>query len=143
MPDLRVRIAQVSDLHINRKTDENVIAMLKKILAERRPNVLIVSGDLANQPVPWQMKKAARIVRELEQCYQPVRVLVMPGNHDYKLWGNVGLRRLTRIPFEIYFRQGGLTMGWWGRFRLALRLALNSLYWKGQAMREPLMVELF
>jgi len=143
MPDVRVRIAQISDLHINRKSDANILMMLKRILAKVRPHVLIVSGDLANQPVPWQMKKAASIVRELEDCCKPVRVVVMPGNHDYKFWGNVGLRRLTRIPFEIYFRRQGLNLTWSGRLGLAIRLAFNSLYWQGKEMREPLIVDLF
>ena len=36
----------------NRKTDGNVLKMLAQILAKVRPDVLIVSEDLANQPVP-------------------------------------------------------------------------------------------
>ncbi|HTA47397.1 MAG TPA: metallophosphoesterase [Bryobacteraceae bacterium] len=143
MPEIRVRIAQISDLHINRKTDDDIVKMLKLILADVRPQVLIISGDLANQPVPWQMRKAAKIVRDLQACCQPVRTLVIPGNHDYKFWGNVGLRRLTRIPFEIYFRRDGLSMKWWKRPLLAAGLALNSLYWRGTKMREPLIVDLF
>jgi hypothetical protein len=143
MPAVRVRIVQISDLHINRKNDDNVIGMLKMILAKARPHVLIISGDLANQPVPWQMKKAARVVRELEASCTPVRVLVLPGNHDYKFWGNIGLRRLTRIPFEIYFRKNGLNIPWLKRFGLAIRLAVNALYWRGKEMREPLLVDLF
>jgi hypothetical protein len=143
MPEVRVRVVQISDLHLNRKNDDNVIGMLKIILAKARPHVLIISGDLANQPVPWQMKKAARVVRELEASCKPVRVLVLPGNHDYKFWGNIGLRRLTRIPFEIYFRKNGLNIPWLKRFGLAIRLALNALYWKGKEMREPLLVDLF
>lgn len=143
MPEVRVRIAQISDLHINRNNDNNVIGMLKTILAKVRPQVLIISGDLANQPLPWQMKKAAELVDELKACCQPLRVLVMPGNHDYKFWGNVGLRRFTRIPFEIYFRRNGLALSPQQRLGLAFRLALNSIYWKGQDMREPLIVDLF
>jgi calcineurin-like phosphoesterase family protein len=143
MPDIRVRIAQISDLHINRKNDDNVIGMLKTILRKVHPQVLIISGDLANQPMFWQMKKAARIVQEIQESCNPARLLVMPGNHDYKAWGNVGLRRLTRIPFEVYFRRNGLGMSWGTRVGLIVRLALNSLYWKGKDMREPLIVDLF
>jgi len=117
--------------------------MLKTILRKAGPQVLVISGDIANQPFPWQMRKAAKVVHELEECCKPVRILVIPGNHDYKFSGNFGLRRFTRIPFEIYFRRNGLTLSWSERFGLAIRLALNSLYWKGKDMREPLIVDLF
>jgi hypothetical protein len=143
MPDRRVRIAQISDLHINRKIDPAVTRMLKTLLGKIGPDVLIISGDLANQPVPWQMRSAAKLVSEIQQCCARTRILVLPGNHDFKFWGSVGLRRLTRIPFEIYFRRNGLarSRGW--RLKESLKLAVNALGWRGQAMREPLIVELF
>jgi hypothetical protein len=149
----RVTIAQISDLHINRKVKPAITDMLKAILQDVRPDVLVVSGDLANQPVPWQMKKAANLVREIWDLCRPARVIVIPGNHDVKFWGNFGLRRLTRIPFEIYFRRPELDgkpfwlsdsrSGWTSRARAATRLALNALWWKGQEMREPVIVDLF
>src|SRR6266571_177325 len=105
MSEKRVTIVQISDLHMNRKVKPEIVQMLKHILQQIRPDVLVVSGDLANQPVPWQMKKAAKLIREIWEVCTPARVIVIPGNHDFKFWGNFGLRRLTRIPFEIYFRR--------------------------------------
>ncbi len=137
----RVRIAQISDLHINRKTSDSIVGMVKRILIEGKPDVLIVSGDLANQPVPWQMKKAAKIVRELTDACSASHVLTMPGNHDYKFWGNIGLRRLSRIAFEIYFRQEGLKFTWKQWFKTGTKLALNALWPWGKAMLEPVVAK--
>ena len=142
-PQKRVTIAQISDLHINRKVKQPMKDMLKRVLQKIDPDVLIVSGDLANQPVWWQMKKAAKLVTEIQKECAPERTIVIPGNHDYKFWGNVGLRRLSRIAFEIYFRRDGLNQGLWWHCKERIRLALNALWWKGQAMREPVLVEPF
>jgi len=126
---IRATIAQISDLHINRKVDPSVITMLKHLLQKitPSPDILIVSGDLANQPVPWQMKKAAELVHDIEKLCKPKCTIVIPGNHDFKFWGNVGLRRLTRIPFEIYFRRNGLERTFFWRVKQAFKLGLNAL----------------
>ena len=137
MPAVRAKIVQISDLHMNRKVDSQLTGMLQGIIKQYKPDVLVVSGDLANQPVPWQMKKAAKLVRKIKQSCGCQNVMVLAGNHDFKFWGNVGLRRLTRIPFEIYFRRDGLEKGLCYRLRSAAWLALNSLWWKGKDMREP------
>jgi hypothetical protein len=140
----RATIAHISDLHINRKVDTHVLDMLAKVLkTEVKPDVLVISGDLANQPLPWQMKKAAEEVRKLENSCKPIRTIVIPGNHDFKFWGNVGVRRLTRIPFEIYFRRDGLNLKPFSRAGLALKLVFDAFSIKGQAMREPIITEFF
>jgi predicted MPP superfamily phosphohydrolase len=131
VPTIRARIVQISDLHVNRKVRPGITDMLKQIVRRIGPDILIVSGDLANQPVPWQMKKAAKLLREIEaECAidRPIfRTIVIPGNHDFKYWGNVGLRRLTRVPFEIYFRRSGLARGFWWRCREAFKLSFQAL----------------
>lgn len=119
--------------------------MLKSIVRKIGPDVLIVSGDLANQPVPWQMKKAARFIRDIEEeCRKgnpKLRTIIIPGNHDFKYWGNLGLRRLTRIPFEVYFRRNGLDHTFLWRCWAGFKLRLNALWWRGSAMREPIIFD--
>ena len=139
----RVTIAQISDLHINRRVTQPIKDMLKRVLQKARPDVLIVSGDLANQPVWWQMRKAAKLVKEIQDACPAVRTIVIPGNHDYKFWGNIGLRRLSRIAFETYFRKHCLNRGVWWHVKERFGLALNALWWGGQDMREPVSAELF
>lgn len=137
-PAIRATIAHISDLHINRSVDRGVVLdMLESLLAKVKPDVLIVSGDLANQPFPWQMKRAARRVQKIVKACGCKTHVVIPGNHDYKVGGNVGLGRLSRIPFELYFRQDGLTRGFWWRLGEGLRLAGCALWPWSDALREP------
>jgi len=139
MPDVQAKILQISDLHLNRKVDKNVLEALRDIVADKNPHVLIVSGDLANQPVSWQMRRAAKFVQDLvDACPTRPAVLVVPGNHDYKFWGNVGLRRLSRIPFHVYFRRDGLSMPWYRRWLDYIYLALNALWPWGSEIKDQL-----
>lgn len=139
MPTVRATIVQISDLHLTYFSDKSVQSMVKLIVAKERPDVLVVSGDVANQPVPWQMKRAARFVEEVRQVCKPeAPVLVISGNHDFKFFGNIGLRRLTRVPFEIYFRRNGLSQGFWWRFVRYLGLSLNALWPWGKLLADPL-----
>lgn len=147
MPSVRAKTVQISDLHMNRKVKSEVAGMLKQIICKLGPDILIASGDLANQPVPWQMKRAAKFIREIEQeckkTHPILRTIVIPGNHDFKYWGNFGLGRLSRRSFEVYFRQCGLEHGFFWRCWKSFRLVLNALWWKGRAMREPVVFESF
>ena len=139
MPAVRTTLIQISDLHLNLFSDKAVQAMVKVIVAKEQPDLLIVSGDLANQPVPWQMKRAAKFVRDIHSlCPEKTFLMVIAGNHDFKFWGNVGLRRLSRIPFEIYFRLDGLKYGFFWRCGQAFRLGLHALLPWSQQLREPL-----
>lgn len=140
MAEKRATIAHISDLHISRKTSRDVAAMLKRVLKTVDPDILVVSGDLANQPVPWQMRKAAALLKEIVEECQPGRVIVIPGNHDFKLWGNLGLLRFSRIPFEIFFRPTEPPRSPWAR---AVLLFENALQYKGAAMREPATLDRF
>lgn len=116
--------------------------MVKMIAAKQQPDLLIVSGDLVNQPVPWQMRRAARFVEELRDvCPKDTKVIVIPGNHDFKFYGNIGLRRFTRIPFEIYFRRDGLNKTLPQRAWDYLVLSLHALYPRSRLLREPLQFE--
>jgi hypothetical protein len=140
---IRATVVQISDLHLNRKSNPALLEALTRILAKISPEVLIVSGDVANQPVPWQMNKAANyIFKEVCASWKPKYLLVIPGNHDYKFWGNVGLRRLSRIPFEIYFRRSGLEKKFCERLSDYLKLSCNALFWRGSSMRETTTLEL-
>src|SRR6476620_2516774 len=130
----RATIVQISDLHMNRKVNSSLTDMVCTIINKVTPDILIISGDLANQPLPWQMKKAARFVKRLEESCSVKEVIVIPGNHDFKFWGNVGLRRFTRIPFEIYFRRNGLDHDTWWRLGQYFKLAFQSLWVKSTAM---------
>ncbi len=67
----------------------------------------------------------------------PEHVLVVPGNHDVKFYGNVGLRSLSRIPFHLYFRHP-LGLSFFEHFKLSLRWMWNALCPWGHALQDKL-----
>jgi Calcineurin-like phosphoesterase len=126
MPDLLATIVHISDLHFGGGIDHQLQLELSTIIRGISPQFLVVSGDVAENPFPGPMRDACRYIREIAGgCGIPVeRTLVVPGNHDYKVKGNLGLRSLTRIPFEVYFARNGLALSRWRRFLLYMELIL-------------------
>jgi 3',5'-cyclic AMP phosphodiesterase CpdA len=90
------RLAHISDLHFGR-TDRNVVTALAQDLAEFRPDLCIVTGDLTQRARPEQFEEAREFLEGL-----PFPRLVVPGNHDIApLWRPIA--RLTD-PYELYRR---------------------------------------
>jgi len=129
MSKVRATIVHISDLHFGGGIDHQLQPQLKRLIKSLSPQFLIVSGDLAENPFPSPLREACRYIDEIaNECgIPPERTLVIPGNHDYKIKGNFGFGRLTRIPFEVYFRREGLAMSRWRRFLTYSGLVLNSL----------------
>jgi 3',5'-cyclic AMP phosphodiesterase CpdA len=76
-------IAHISDVHFGR-LDAPVAEGLRRELRERRPSVLIVSGDLTQRARRGQFIEAARFLREL-----PGHQVIVAGNHDVPLYNLV------------------------------------------------------
>jgi 3',5'-cyclic AMP phosphodiesterase CpdA len=77
-------ILHISDVHFGPphlpRVSEGVVAMVE----ERRPSLVVVSGDLTQRARPEQFQAARRFVDRM-----PVATLVVPGNHDvplYRVW---------------------------------------------------------
>jgi Icc protein len=88
-----LRILQITDVHLRAvqgdtllgvDTWHSVAAVLKQALAEHRPDALLVTGDVAQDPDP---DLYARFYGWLQARY-PGPTLVTPGNHD--IAGNMG-----------------------------------------------------
>ena len=88
-----LRILQITDVHLRAAegdtllgvdTLHSVTAVLSQALAEHRPDALLVTGDVAQDPVP---DLYARFYGWLQAQY-PGPTLVTPGNHD--IAGNMG-----------------------------------------------------
>jgi 3',5'-cyclic AMP phosphodiesterase CpdA len=76
-------IAHISDLHFG-KLDDRVADGLVADLADRRPSLLVVSGDFTQRAREGQFSRAAAFLRRLPQPQ-----LVVPGNHDIPLYNLV------------------------------------------------------
>lgn len=79
------RIAHLSDPHFG-TVPAGLADLLAGCLAELRPDVVIVSGDLTQRARAGQFAEARAFLAKL-----PGQVLVFPGNHDVPLW-NLPLR---------------------------------------------------
>jgi 3',5'-cyclic AMP phosphodiesterase CpdA len=73
-------IAHISDLHFGR-VDPLVAEGLVADLAERKPDLLVVSGDFTQRAREGQYKRAAAYLKRL-----PTPQLVVPGNHDIPMF---------------------------------------------------------
>ena len=91
-------IVHLSDLHFGR-IDAALLAPLRRKLAELRPHLVVVSGDLTQRAKPRQFREARAYLDTL-----PKPQLVVPGNHDVPLY-NVVRRFLS--PLRAYKRAIG------------------------------------
>src|SRR5215218_5216256 len=73
-------IAHISDVHFGR-TDPAVVEGLVKDLSERKPTLLVASGDFTQRARGRQYAAAAAFLKRL-----PSPQLVVPGNHDIPLF---------------------------------------------------------
>ncbi len=101
-------VLHITDLHLLSGADQRLIgvdttaslvAVLNRALSERRPDLLLVTGDIAHEP----SESTYRRVRELLESFYDGAMLCLPGNHD------------VLVPM----RAAGLAMdpvelgGWW------------------------------
>jgi predicted phosphodiesterase len=106
---LTFKIAHISDLHWESR-DQSVVVQLKNAMQREQPNLVVFTGDLVDNPNPYRVRDAKAWLFELcaeLQIDHKAFLLVVPGNHDYRLLGNFGFRPLTAIPFRWHFRELG------------------------------------
>ncbi len=76
-----------SDVHFGPPHLPEVTEGLLELAARRRPDLVVVSGDLTQRAKPAQFREARQFVERL-----PAPSLVIPGNHDvpmYRFWERV------------------------------------------------------
>ncbi|PWG01679.1 metallophosphoesterase family protein [Sphingosinicella humi] len=91
-------IAHISDVHFGRH-EPDIVAALETWLLERRPELVVISGDFTQRARIEQYKAACRFVDRLEAG--GLDVLGVPGNHDVPLYDV--FRRFAR-PLNRYRR---------------------------------------
>ncbi|HTL39397.1 MAG TPA: metallophosphoesterase [Methylomirabilota bacterium] len=86
-------IVHLSDLHFGR-IEEELIPSLLQIIQNKRPDLIIISGDFTQRATKHQFEQAQNFLSQL-----PGKIIAAPGNHDiplYNLW-----RRFTN-PYKNY-----------------------------------------
>jgi 3',5'-cyclic AMP phosphodiesterase CpdA len=77
-------ILHISDVHFGPPHRSEVSQGVLQLIAERRPDLVVVSGDLTQRAKPVQFRQARRFVESLG-----APTIVVPGNHDvplYRFW---------------------------------------------------------
>ncbi|MEA1013821.1 metallophosphoesterase [Sphingosinicella sp. LY1275] len=91
-------IAHLSDVHFGRH-DPVIVQAVEDFLAEKRPELVVISGDFTQRARVKQYEMACAFVDRIEASGLPV--LAVPGNHDVPLYDVV--RRFAR-PLHRYKR---------------------------------------
>lgn len=89
-------IFHISDVHFGPPHLERVSDGVIEFVEQRRPDVVVLSGDLTQRAKPEQFRQARRFVDRI-----PAPVVVVPGNHDvplYRIWERIF------APFGAYRR---------------------------------------
>ncbi len=73
-------LLHISDTHFGTEQPP-VVAALKSLVRERRPDLLVFSGDITQRAMPEQFAAA----REMCDAFAIPRMLTLPGNHDIPL----------------------------------------------------------
>jgi 3',5'-cyclic AMP phosphodiesterase CpdA len=92
------RIAHLSDVHFGAH-DPAVVAGAEAWLAEKRPDLVVISGDFTQRARVAQYREAGAFLDRLEAA--GLKTLGVPGNHDVPLYDVV--RRFAR-PLHRYRR---------------------------------------
>jgi 3',5'-cyclic AMP phosphodiesterase CpdA len=95
------RIAHLSDIHFGAH-DPRIVSATQAWLEERRPDLVIISGDFTQRARVAQFREASAYLNRLRAA--GLRVLAIPGNHDIPLYD---LFRRFAAPLQRYKRYIG------------------------------------
>lgn len=112
------RILHLTDLHFGFHRQALVGPLLARI-AQLRPDLVVVGGDLTHRGLTGQMQQARAFLDGIE-----APTICMPGNHDVPLW-NVVARMFW--PFAGYRRHFGPLLTPVGRAADVRVMAVNSV----------------
>jgi len=94
------RVLHISDLHFGRGWEQYLWDDLRGCAERLEPDLIVVTGDLVNSPYRYRLARATTALRDLatrvrKRSGRECRIIVVPGNHDTRVLGNVPLRWVT------------------------------------------------
>jgi 3',5'-cyclic AMP phosphodiesterase CpdA len=97
-----VRILHLTDLHCGRGFQHDLWDHLESITRALKPQLILVTGDLVNNPYWWTLRRAQGLLNALSAAAtiaadQKPKVFVIPGNHDTRLTGLLPVVWITPI----------------------------------------------
>lgn len=117
-----IKIAHISDSHFGTEVGE-VVEALKRSLHQRKPDLVVFSGDITQRARASQFKAAKKFIDDLS----PLKTLIVPGNHDIPLFDI-----FTRIlfPYRNFKKYIHSKVESHLRLNESVIVALNSTSWK-------------
>jgi predicted phosphodiesterase len=100
---MTIKVAHISDVHWESR-DDNVSDRLTAALKDEKPDFLVFTGDLVNNP--WRVPSGKKWLLKLcTDCgIDPAtRMFLVRGNHDVRVVGNFGFRPITGLLFRLCF----------------------------------------
>jgi 3',5'-cyclic AMP phosphodiesterase CpdA len=95
------RLVHLSDIHFGHPEVPSAVAAVERRIAERRWDLIAISGDLTQRNRRWQFVKARAFV---EKARMSAPTVVIPGNHDVAWWWCVGGLGLKSAMYAGYRR---------------------------------------
>ena len=75
----RLRIVQLTDLHLGPYSGARLLAQILRRVREAKPDLVVVTGDLADGSLEGRERETAMFRRIRPRC----GIFAVPGNHDY------------------------------------------------------------
>lgn len=89
-----MKIVQLSDLHVGSQFQNDVFEVLLAEVNQLNPDAIIITGDLTNEGLIKEYKKA----KELVSRFTAKKIIAISGNHDYRTTGYLAFKKF--FPFE-------------------------------------------
>lgn len=96
----RAKILHISDLHFGASFDESSWKGLCDIAAAFQPNLVLITGDLVDNPHYWSLSKALDEISKLEKSLA-CKIIVVPGNHDTRLLGLLPIKWFNPVVLAV------------------------------------------
>ena len=93
-----LQLVQLSDLHIGGAYFKQKIfdTIVNEVNNRLKPDVIVITGDLTDEGLSFQFKRASAEIRRLTDVCP--NVIVLPGNHDYRHTGYLLFKKF--FPFR-------------------------------------------
>lgn len=93
----RVKIMQISDLHLGPVLGQEKIELVKKVWEKEKPDLIVNTGDL----VDGNMRKKDHLAEELAKITAPLGKYAVMGNHEYYRGWKQALEFIEKSGFKV------------------------------------------
>lgn len=97
----RLRLVQISDLHLGCMMDQARVARIIKMVGDQRPDILLATGDIVDGYIPHRDHTAEKLAK----IQAPLGKFAVIGNHEHYVGIEASLDFLKRAGFTVLRQQ--------------------------------------